>query len=344
MDDHGPIVWEDVACPLCELRREEVLLETTGEPDNTPYRLVRCGSCGLGYLNPRPAVESIGRFYPAGYECYDIPTPQQRWYNAILRKLERLVLSHRFGYPPGLDSFGEKLIATLASPWFGPSRDSMTAIPFCGEGRLLDYGCGSGWYLHRMRERGWNVTGMDFSPHAAARVRDHFRIPVHVGMLPHPDVPRESFDAITMGAVLEHVHWPHPVIAGAAQTLRAGGLLVISVPNLASWQHRYFGRDCWSLELPRHLLHFTPATLRKLVEKHGLEVEELRIVGRTSWMRRSFAAARRRQDPRFFVRISEFRGVASLLTRYSAWTQQADCMTLLARKPARSHLSLARSA
>ena len=112
MDDHGPIVWEDVACPLCDARREEVLLETTA--DATPCRLVRCGACGLGYLNPRPVVESIGRFYPPGYECYEIPRPQQRRFSALFRRLEQLVLSHQYGYPPALNSLRDRLLATLA--------------------------------------------------------------------------------------------------------------------------------------------------------------------------------------------------------------------------------------
>jgi hypothetical protein len=141
--------------------------------------------------------------------------------------------------------------------------------------------------------------------------------------------------------VLEHVHDPHPVIAAAAEALRPGGLLVISVPNLASWPHRYFGADCWALELPRHLLHFTPVTLRRLMETHGLSVSELRIVARKSWMRRSFAAARRRGDRRWVTRLAALPGVTSMLTNWTARTGRADCMTILARKPAMARLQCA---
>lgn len=331
-DDARTIAWEDVPCPLCGARQERTLLETPGD-FGASYRLVGCGACGMGYLNPRPTVACIGQFYPADYECYAVPQPKPRLGSARRERLERLVLAHGYGYPPRPGFLG-RMAARLASPFFGPDRDSFTAIPFAGDGKLLDYGCGSGWYAHRMRQRGWDVTGLDFSPHAAARVRDHFKIPVHVGTLPHPDVHAESFDAITMGAVLEHVHDPHPVIGAAAEALRPGGLLVVCVPNLASWQHRYFGADCWSLELPRHLLHFTPETLRRLVEGHGLEVSELRIVGRTSWMRRSLSAARRHGDRRWLTRLCGLPGVAGMVTRWTARTGRADSMTLLARKPA----------
>jgi SAM-dependent methyltransferase len=286
----------------------------------------------MGYLNPRPTAGCIGHFYPADYECYAVPQPTRHGPSAWRRALEQLVLSHRYEYPPAPTALG-RMIATLAAPFCSPSRDSFTAIPYVGAGKLLDVGCGSGWYAHRMRARGWDVTGLDFSPHAAARVRDHFHIPVHVGTLPHPDVKPESFDAITMGAMLEHVHDPHLVIATAAEALRPGGLLAICVPNLASWQVRHFGVDCWSLELPRHLLHFTPATLRQLVERHGLAVRELRIIGRKNWMHRSLAAAERRGDRRWLTRLCRLPGVAGFVTRWTARTGQADCMTLLARKP-----------
>jgi SAM-dependent methyltransferase len=229
------------------------------------------------------------------------------------------------------------VIAVLASPWLRPGRDSLTAIPFHGEGRLLDFGCGAGWYAHRMRQRGWKVSGIDFSRYAASQVQQRLGIPVLVGSLPHPEVKPESFDVITMGSVLEHVHHPRQVIDAAARALRPQGLLVVVVPNLDSWGFRYFGRDWFPLDLPRHLLHFTPITLRRLVEAHGLEVQELRMLGRTSWMRSSLALARRRRGASFGRRLlaacQRLRIVPSLLTRWSVWNRQADCILLIARKP-----------
>ncbi len=214
----------------------------------------------------------------------------------------------------------------------------MTALPYRGEGRLLDYGCGSGWYLERMRRRGWNVTGMDFSPHGARKVRERYGIEVHVGKLPHPAVPEASYDVITLGCVLEHVHAPHELIAAATEALKPGGLLVIVVQNIDSWGFRVFGPSWWPLELPRHLLHFKPATLRRLVESHGLEVCEQRMILRGGWMRRSLDLLARRPDKtaadRLLVRLLRPRLVTSLVTRWTTWTGQADCIYLTARRPA----------
>src|SRR5262245_27840110 len=249
------------------------------------------------------------------------------------RRLERLALSRAYDYPPPPRGWRDRLLAWLAQPLLARSRNSLTALPFTGEGRMLDFGCGGGWYARQMCERGWHVTGMDFSAHAAREVTRRYGIPVHVGTLPHPAVAPESFDLITMGCVLEHVHDPHQVIAGAAQALRPGGNLVIVVPNIASWGFRHFGRDWWPLELPRHLLHFTPATLRRLVEAHGLQVVEERMLERGSWMRRSFAFARRRPSPSLLTWLSSLRVVPSLLTRWTIWRKQADAILITARRP-----------
>jgi SAM-dependent methyltransferase len=332
------VVWEEIACPLCGASDEEELIAVTPPGWQVSCRVMHCVRCGMAYMNPRPDEASIGGFYPEEYEEYkDRGRTRAGWLAGVRGRLERLVLSHGYRYPPPLRHWYEKATATVLKPFLGPSTDSMTALPYQGEGRLLDYGCGSGWYLQRMRERGWHVTGMDFSPHGAGKVRARYGIEVHVGKLPHPAVPPGSFDAITMGCVLEHVHDPHALIEAAATALRPGGMLVIVVQNIDSWGFRVFGPDWWPLELPRHLLHFTPATLRRLVEQHGLEVCEERMILRGGWMRRSLDLLDRRPEKtvadRLLVRLLRPRIVSSLLTRWTARTKQSDCIFLAARRP-----------
>jgi SAM-dependent methyltransferase len=330
-------VWEEVACPLCGTADEEQLIAQFSETDQAVYRLVRCRACGMGYQNPRPDLASIGRFYAEDYECYQAPARSKTGlWSRLRRHCHQLALARDHGYPPTLSRWHEKALAAVVVPLLGRGFDSFTTLPYQGQGRMLDFGCGSGWYAQRMREQGWTVTGLDFSEHAARQVMRRYGIPVLVGTLPHPAVAPESFDLITMGCVLEHVHRPHEVIAAAAQALAPGGTLVIAVPNLDSWGFRYFGQDWWPLELPRHLLHFTPATLRRLVEGHGLEIVEERMLPRGSWMRRSFAFYRRRRGgglPRQLIGgLSRLRLIPSLLTKWSVAAGQSDCIMLSARR------------
>jgi SAM-dependent methyltransferase len=334
--DENGVVWERIPCPLCGSAKEDVLLALQSEKNDVVYRLVRCRECGLGYLNPRPDEWSISHFYPDDYEEYQ-PRDKSTGVGLLARRwLERLVFSHYLGDPPARTRWYEKLLAMLGGVWLRPDRDSLLGIPYHGQGRLLDFGCGSGWFLHLMQERGWRVTGMDFSAHAALQARNRFGIPVHHGSLPHPQIPAGSFDVITMGCVLEHVHDPRKIVAAAVRALVPGGRLVISVPNIESWGFRAFGPDWWPLELPRHLLHFTPATLKRLVEEQGLAVHELRMLARTSWMQRSltFAARRGTGIQRLCSSVGrQLHVVPSLLTRWSVWRRQADCLFLVAEKP-----------
>lgn len=305
------VVWEQIPCPLCNSWANEELLSIPVEPQQA-YRLLRCRDCGLGYLNPRPDAASIGRYYPADYNPHQAPERRpSRWRQHVSRWLA------------GRRSPGD--------------ANSLTSLPFHGERRLLDFGCGGGWYAHRMQQRGWDVTGIDFSERAAAQARRRFQLPVHVGSLPHPAIAPASFDVITMGAVLEHMHHPHEVIAAASQALKPGGLLVIVVQNLESWGFRHFQQDWFPLELPIHLLQFTPATLGRLVVAHGLAVSRLDMIARGGWMRRSFAmACNRRRGPArrpLLLRLGLFRPLVNLLTRWTVRTNQADCIRLIARRP-----------
>jgi len=336
------ITWERINCPLCNASDEELVLQTRAQPDQTLYSLVRCRSCGMVYLNPRPDPTCIGQFYPEDYAPYHRPNKQRsNWWGRMSRSLEQLVLSANFGYPPPPHGFLQKAVAFLAAPWFGPDRHSQTALPFQGSGRMLDYGCGSGCYAARMQERGWTVTGMDFSPHAAEQARKRHGLEVLVGTLPHPAVRPESFDMVTLGAVLEHVHWPHQLISAAVEAVRPGGVLVVSVPNFDSWGYRKFRRDWWPLEIPLHLLHFTPATLCRLMGAHGLEVVELRRQARGSWMRKSFDRAARQGRSwlrRLVGKIGKLRPVASLVTTWSELVGKPDSLLVIARRPERGTL------
>src|SRR5262249_34256030 len=134
-------------------------------------------------------------------------------------------------------------------------------LPWHGNGRLLDFGCGGGSFLERMHKQGWSRVGLDTSEAAVRSIRSELGLAAPVGTLPHPELAPESFDVITMWHALEHVHAPLDVLREAHRLLAPGGRLLVAVPNIASWPFRWFGRDWFGLDLPRHLTHFEPETL-----------------------------------------------------------------------------------
>ena len=80
----------------------------------------------------------------------------------------------------------------------------------------------------------------------------------------------ESFDAITCFDVLEHLYEPRRVMARVGEWLKPGGIFYVQVPNVDSAEARVFGSYWHGLELPRHLFHYSPASLKFLAESAGL--------------------------------------------------------------------------
>jgi SAM-dependent methyltransferase len=166
-------------------------------------------------------------------------------------------------------------------------RPGRASIP-TGEGRarLLDFGCGCGDFLKRIQAQGWRVTGLDLAEAAVERACAQ-GLDAHVGTLPTLQWSAGNFDAITMWQSLEHTHQPLEVLRDAHRLLDAGGRLYVTVPNLAGFASRWFGSAWFGLDVPRHLTHFTPITLRRILAKAGFTRIELKQEAHNSWIRHS---------------------------------------------------------
>jgi SAM-dependent methyltransferase len=138
-------------------------------------------------------------------------------------------------------------------------------------GRLLDVGCGKGRFLGAAKEAGWEVLGVEFAPASAEAARRTYGVEVVVGDFLEVSLEGD-FDVVTMWHVLEHLPHPSAALDRAADLLRPGGRIVISVPNIDSLQARFGGEQWFHLDLPRHLFHFSPRSLSAIVERAGLRV------------------------------------------------------------------------
>jgi 2-polyprenyl-3-methyl-5-hydroxy-6-metoxy-1,4-benzoquinol methylase len=205
--------------------------------------------------------------------------------------------------------------------------------PFQVGARLLDFGCGSGAFLRRMHDQGWQVLGLDLCRAAVERVQRELGLSALVGTLPHPDLPPESFDVITMWQSLEHVHQPLEVLEHAYRLLVPGGKLIVAVPNIDSAPFRWFGSAWFGLDLPRHLTHFSAATLRQMLERAGLWVEGVRMVRHSAWLQKSARrASKQRRGARRF-RWLAVRPLCRLASLYCLVSGQSDCILAAATRP-----------
>jgi SAM-dependent methyltransferase len=133
---------------------------------------------------------------------------------------------------------------------------------------LLDVGCGSGSFLGVAQELGWRCAGIEIDAAAAEKAR-RFTPDVFVGDALAAPFAAGSFDVVTAFHVIEHVTDPVAVLARMLEWTAPGGRVIVEVPNAGGIGAALFGAAWSSLELPRHLWHFTPATLARLVTLAG---------------------------------------------------------------------------
>jgi 2-polyprenyl-3-methyl-5-hydroxy-6-metoxy-1,4-benzoquinol methylase len=140
------------------------------------------------------------------------------------------------------------------------------------QGDLLDVGAGSGAFVGAMKENGWKVRGLEPDPDArAVALQDHGIVLDDISQL--FDLPETQFDAITLWHVLEHVHALQDYMAKMARLIKPEGAIFVAVPNYTSGDARHFGEHWAAYDVPRHLYHFSPASMQVLAAKHGLKIE-----------------------------------------------------------------------
>ncbi|HTE62607.1 MAG TPA: methyltransferase domain-containing protein, partial [Solirubrobacteraceae bacterium] len=263
------------ACPLCSargaLRHDRLHDRLFGVPG--AWSLARCPAAGCGalWLDPAPVAEDIGKAYRNYYTHAHEPPPRSRPFLGALAAMRRAHLRARLGYPARADRLAAAAAALLRVVPGG--RDAMddTAchLPAPAPGaRLLEVGFGTGDQLVRMRELGWQVSGVDIDPVVVAAARER-GLDVHHGELAARGFPDGCFDAVYLSHVVEHVLDPVALLRECCRVLAPGGRLVAITPNVESRGHGVFGADWFGLDPPRHLVLFSPAALRAAATAAG---------------------------------------------------------------------------
>lgn len=142
-------------------------------------------------------------------------------------------------------------------------------IPSSRKGALLDVGCGSGRYIYTLRQAGWDAKGVDISPTDYGKKK--LGLDIHEGDLLDCKFPSEAFDAVTLWWTLEHVHEPLSLLKETHRILKNDGVCVVGVQNIKSLEAEIFKQYWFHLFLPKHLYHFSPVSLKAILEKAGFK-------------------------------------------------------------------------
>jgi SAM-dependent methyltransferase len=230
---------DHAATPL--FRSSDRLYRTT----TREFDVVRCGNCGLLRLDPLPEPAELRLYYPENYWF----APDRTAAGRLEEAYRRLVLRDHVRF----------VAQAMGRPGL--------------RGPLLDVGCGGGLFLGMMRERGFRVLGLDFSPAAAAIAWKRQQVPAVCAALEAAPFPDGSIGGLTMFHVLEHLADPRAYLKRARQLLSPDGRLVVQVPNAACWQFRLLGRAWTGVDVPRHLVNFRSRDLEALLESSGFAVQ-----------------------------------------------------------------------
>jgi SAM-dependent methyltransferase len=273
------------ACPLCGTPGgASRAARDRGHGLPGEFAFVRCPTCGLVRLSPRPVEAEIGFYYPEGsYYSYAPPlaamgagepaSPRDR----AVAWVRGPVLA-RDGYPTAPLSGSQRALAPVLDRGFGfAARYSVRGFPRAvpGGGRALDVGSGSGLFLGTLARLGWDVLGVDTSRAAADQAQRSLGIEVRVGSFLDVDLPEAAFDHVRMGHVLEHFHDPLAALRRVTAVLAPGGMLFVETPNPDCLPARLLGDEWFPWEAPRHTFLFPPDALASALEEAGFEVQKL---------------------------------------------------------------------
>lgn len=260
---------ENIKCNFCHSDDASLVYELRDRmlriDDKREFYLRQCRKCGLAYLSPQPQWEELEYFYGDKYYTNTSPSEIRRnFIYRFVRKIKRAV----FGAPnPKFFNFGME------------------------NGVFLDIGCGSGAYESYVIKNnpGWKFYGIEpdkGSYQIANKVKD---FNVFNGDLKSAQYSDNFFNVILMSHSLEHVSSPVEIVKECFRILKPGGHLIIGVPNFNSFARRLFGKYWFHLDAPRHLFHFTPDVLEKIVESTGFKTEQIRFEVLSGSISRSLA-------------------------------------------------------
>ncbi len=228
-------------CPICSSSSFTKFLSakdhtTTGEQ----FEIVKCAQCSFTLTNPRPGINSIGKYYQS--EKY---------------------ISHTGGSKSLFDKvyvFARTITLIWKLKLINKYKPAST---------ILDYGCGTGEFLHHLKSHGWIATGVEPSESARQKATSLLKTLVFESI---DKIKGKEFDVISLWHVLEHIHDLNEKLSSIKSLLKEDGIIFIAVPNHESPDAQKYGAYWAGYDVPRHLWHFSKGSMKKLFDKNKLEL------------------------------------------------------------------------
>lgn len=228
-------------CPYCK-HSDSIPLYPTSDIFGDEYYIHSCRICHAFFLSPMPTDLQLNRAYDDSY------------------------------YGSGEEKFKEGLIEKMLD-YFRMKRAKTIAEIIGNKGKVLDIGCGNGRFLSFVKQLGeMDIYGIEPEGGSARRAGKIPGIHLKKGFLQKEDFASGSMDAITLFHVFEHLTEPKQTLEIISGILKKNGILMMSFPNIDSFQSKLFKGKWLHLDPPRHLFFFSPRDFKNEMKKLGFEV------------------------------------------------------------------------
>ena len=229
-----------IICPICAGTKFKTIVECIDQTvSHEKFQLTQCCNCTFLITSPRPDSTAIGKYYDSP-DYISHASSSHKFQDKIYFLARKYALNNK-----------RKLI----------ERHSL-------KGKVLDVGCGAGEFLKQMKLHGWETTGTEPNTKAQS-IAKNLGITIHNQLF---EITQETYQAITLWHVLEHVHELNLTIEKIKDLLHKNGTIFIAVPNHKSSDAKYYKENWAAYDVPRHLWHFDQITMTKLLEKHELKL------------------------------------------------------------------------
>lgn len=231
-------------CPNCQHTHfDDFLTCKDYTVSKKSFHIVSCQKCEFKFTNPIPELNDLGNYYKSEEYISHSNTKA-----GIVSKLYHLVRSYTLGKKI-------KLLKKYVKP-----------------GLILDYGAGTGMFLNACENSGWKGIGMEPDSDARAIAKG-----MGLTLLENKGgidvlLPNQTFDAITLWHVLEHVTDLDDTLKYFKKKLNSNGALIIAVPNYTSEDAKHYKEFWAAYDVPRHLYHFAPNSISRLLSTHGFKL------------------------------------------------------------------------
>lgn len=232
-------------CPICNSTDISTVLSVKDYTvSSESFPVAHCEQCTLRFTQDVPGAASIGPYYKS--ENYISHTNTSK---GLINRLYQFVRKR-----------------TLKG-----KRKLVQKVTGLSQGRLLDVGSGVGSFANEMKQNGWEVTGLEPDDDARAVATKEYGLDLQ-SIDQFYRLQPGSFDAITLWHVMEHVHDLQTYVKQLRTLLKDTGKLIIAVPNYTSKDADIYKEHWAAWDVPRHLYHFSPQSMQRLLESNGLKI------------------------------------------------------------------------